>query len=401
MRILYVTLGALPAVAWGGPVKIVHQNALEMLRRGHSVTVCATNLRDKGSKISPGNSEATVEGIRTVYLSTLHASRWPGTLGPTLLTPTALNRLWTEVRHADVVHLNGVRNAPVITGALYARLMGKPVVLQPHGTIPRIVSSLWLKRVYDLIALRQILRASTLFVAAQVSERAQILAAGGDASAIRIVPNGLPPSRSAGDPSGFRERHGLPEDRAIVLFLARINRKKGTDVLVEAFARLHASTLDRAHLVIAGADDGQLSEVQSLIARHRLQARVTLTGLLNRSQAQEALAAADLFVLPCRVDTFPMALVEACQSGVPIVVTDTCEIADQLAGRAALVVPFDTDEVARAIARLVEDQGLRDQLGRGGRALVESEFSIEAVGDRLEAIYQEILRPREQHVYGR
>lgn len=395
MKLLYVTLGALPAVAWGGPVKIVHQNALELLRRGHSVTICATNLGDKRSKITASTAEATVEGVRTMYLSTLHFRRWPGTLGPTILTPAAMARLWAEVRAADIVHLNGVRNAPVMMAALFARVLRKPVVLQPHGTIPRIVSSVRLKQVYDLAALRQIVGVADRFVAGQASERAQIISAGGDAHRIRIVPNGLSGSRPEGKPACFRERFDLPTNRLIVLFLARINRKKGTDILVNAYARLSESIRDRAHLVIAGADDGQLAEVQDLLARHELHEWVTLTGLLNNDEAEHAMAAADLFVLPCRVDTFPMALVEACRSGVPIVVTETCEIADQLADRAALVVPLDVEAVAGAITRLIENPSLRVRLGQGGESLVENEFSISAVGDRLEQIYRGLIGPEQ------
>ncbi len=50
MKILHVTLGFYPAVGWGGPVKIVRENGLELIRRGHEVIVCCTNLFDKRSK---------------------------------------------------------------------------------------------------------------------------------------------------------------------------------------------------------------------------------------------------------------------------------------------------------------------------------------------------------------
>jgi hypothetical protein len=53
MNILQVTLGFYPAQAWGGPVKIVHQNSRELVRRGHQVTIYCTNLLDKKNKIIP------------------------------------------------------------------------------------------------------------------------------------------------------------------------------------------------------------------------------------------------------------------------------------------------------------------------------------------------------------
>jgi glycosyltransferase involved in cell wall biosynthesis len=84
--------------------------------------------------------------------------------------------------------------------------------------------------------------------------------------------------------------------------------------------------------------------------------------------------------------------VEACAFGKPIVVTETCEIADILAGKAATIVPVNIKDISNAIQELLENAGLRQLFSQGALQLMDSEFSIQAVGDRLETIYTHFQR---------
>ncbi len=184
---------------------------------------------------------------------------------------------------------------------------------------------------------------------------------------------------------GFRHMYGIATDRPLILFLGRINRKKGTDMLVEAFARMQHR---EAQLAIVGPDDGQLGEVKELIQRYRVSDRVILIGLLAGDEVYAAYRDADLFVLPARTDTFPSVLMEACQAGTPMVVTEGCEIADLLRGRVAEVTPFDPDCFAEAMDRLLDDRKLYLRYQANCPILVEEEFSLSRSIDKLESLYQ-------------
>jgi glycosyltransferase involved in cell wall biosynthesis len=243
---------------------------------------------------------------------------------------------------------------------------------------------------YDLLLGKRELVRAQAFIALQESEREQIRAHGIADEKITVIPNGLDPSNyNLNVQHGiFRRRYDISADQKMILFLGRINRKKGVDMLIEAFARL----MDvNAVLVIAGPDDGQLAEVQTLIARYNLAGRVILTGLLTGDDVLTAYRDADLFVLPARTDTFPTTIMEACLMSVPMVVTEGVEIAHLLKSRAAEVVPFDAGMFAEAMERLLSDVGWCEKYRSGCAELMKEAFSITATVDRLERLYRDLL----------
>lgn len=389
MNILHVTLGFLPAVAWGGPVQIVYNNAKELIRRGHQVTVYCANLLNKRHKIRPYTFEDVVDGIRVVYFDAWHIPFWRGTLGP-LWCPHLPSRLRRELPAFDIVHLNGYRNLMNLQVVNALRDTPHPLVVQPHGAMPVIVNSFFVKRIYDLWLGRRELARAQAFIALQESEREQIRAHGVAAEKITVIPNGLDPSNhNLTVQSGiFRRRYNIPKEKKLILFLGRINRKKGVDMLVEAFVRLRDMDVV---LAIVGPDDGQRSEVEALVARHHLASRVILTGLLSGDDVLSAYRDADLFVLPARTDTFPTTIMEACLISVPMVVTEGVEIAYLLKNRAAEVVPFDANLFAEAVRRVLLDTALYEKYRAGCAKLIRDVFSITATVDRLERLYRGLL----------
>ena len=385
MNILHVTLGFYPAQAWGGPVKVVHQNGQELVRRGHRVTVYCTNLLNKRQKMGAETAETTMDGMRIVYFDTMRLRWWPGTLGPFWLPdlPAYLRR---EMESFDIVHLNGYRSTMMLEVARAARRMGVPIVTQPFGTLPVIVNSLFSKRLYDRILGHKELEGIYALLALQETEREQARALGIPEERIEIIPIGVDPKERDAVPAKgfFRRRLGLDMKKPLILFLGRINKIKGTDMLINAFARL--KNVD-AQLVIAGPDDGQLAEIKNAIKDLSLEKKVFLPGLLKGTDVLAAFQDSDLFVLPSRSDAYPVALIEACLMGTPMVISDRCQIADLVRGRVAEVVPFDADAFATAMEGLLTDEERRRRYRENCEGLLNESFSIRAVVDRLEIVY--------------
>jgi glycosyltransferase involved in cell wall biosynthesis len=392
MRILYTSLGYLPAVSWGGPVRVVHQQAKEMRRRGHEVTIAASNLLNKQQKIEHEQQPIVMDGVPVHYLQTYSLAAWPGSLGPSMISSGAKRQLAALVDWADIVHVHTARNAIAIQSIQLASQAGKPVLVQPHGSLQHIVSSVRLKKIYDRMVLADVLDKVDGVIALQDEERSQTLQAGVPPELIHIIPNGLEPVTAArkGQKGRFRAKLGIPADRQLILFFARINLKKGTDLLVEAYQSIPPAQRANMTLVIAGPDDGQLAEVNRLIEQFGLQDEVILPGLVTGDLIDAAYLDADVFVLPCRADTFPMTVLEACSFGTPIVITETCEISELVRDEAAAVVAVDPAAIAAAILEVLNSESLRRRYQLGGQALIEHTFSIAAVGTMLEDLYAQV-----------
>jgi glycosyltransferase involved in cell wall biosynthesis len=180
--------------------------------------------------------------------------------------------------------------------------------------------------------------------------------------------------------------------RTIILFLSRIDPKKGLDLLLPAFARVRAQQPDVA-LVMAG--DGETEFVGKLkteAVRLGIDADIYWAGFLGGDEKLAALADADLFVLPSYSENFGLSVVEAMASRLPVVISDEVAIHREVAGgEAGLVTSCQVPSLTAALASLVADAGRRERLGQAGRRLVESRFSAEAMTAAVLSMYHEIL----------
>jgi glycogen(starch) synthase len=178
----------------------------------------------------------------------------------------------------------------------------------------------------------------------------------------------------------------LPWPR-FVLALGRVVPKKGFDLLLEAFARVAPSRPD-VGLVIAG-DGPARPALERRAAELGLTRQTAFPGVLGRSHVAWAAAAADVFVLPSRVEPFGIVVLEALRAGTPAIVSrhgGAPEIVRD--GIEGLVVdPFDADELARAIATVLDDSELRRRLGAAGRVRVE-DFRWDDVAARYRDLYR-------------
>jgi glycosyltransferase involved in cell wall biosynthesis len=171
--------------------------------------------------------------------------------------------------------------------------------------------------------------------------------------------------------------------------LGRLHEKKGFSVLIDAVKQLAAKGID-CSCAIAG-EGPERGGLEARIAHAGLQARITLPGWTDR--VAEFLSPADIFVLPSFQEDFPLAVLDAMASGMPIVASAIDGPKDFLVdgATALLVPPHDSHALANAVARLINDASLRESLGREARAEAEQRYSFSAIGRRLAAALQNVL----------
>lgn len=360
--------------------------ARAVARRGHEVAIYATD-RD----LEPG--EATLDapvrrdGVEIRFFRQ-HA--------PTVFaTSFPLARALAEaVPRADVVHLHSLYLFHTWATARLCRRHGVPYLLRPHGTLDPY---LWQrhrgrKRVVELLFQNRVIRrAAALHYTAK--EEMTLAAPYAQGTPGVVVPNGLDLAEYANlpPPGRFRARYPEISDRRIVLFLGRLNFKKGLDLLVPGFAKALRAAPD-LHLVIAGPDDGMLRQTEGWVAQHGVGARVTFPGMLKRDAKLAAFRDAALFTLPSYSENFGIAVVEAMACGVPVAISDKVNIWREIAAAGAgLVGPTTVDAVADQIVRLASDPDAA-RMGERGRRLVADRFDWDKIARDLESVYRSLAR---------
>ena len=227
------------------------------------------------------------------------------------------------------------------------------------------------------------------FVAVSDAVRARALGFGIAPEKIETAYIGVDVARFAprGKPAGERARE--------VLFVGRLVEKKGTPLLLEAFARVHAALPD-ARLVIAG-DGPERAALHAAVAGADLP--ITLLGDLAPEQVSARLTEARVFCLPSVVaasgdaEGLPIVLLEAQASGVPVVTSSEGGNSEAMRhGESGLAhAPGDVAALAAHLIRLLSDDALCTRLGAGGRAHVCARFDIHACTRKLEALYDRML----------
>ena len=187
-----------------------------------------------------------------------------------------------------------------------------------------------------------------------------------------------------------------PEKPTIVA-VGRLSKEKAFDILIRAFDDLLETGLD-ATLVIAG-DGPERDALHQLIKSLGREGSVQLTGQV--ADPRTVYAAADVFALSSLSEGLPNSLLEAMACGVPVVATTVGAVpnvvTDDING--LLVEPGETAPLALALARLLSNSALQDQLATNGRSTIEQRFSFAGRMQKIAAIYGSVL-PRQDFANG-
>jgi glycogen(starch) synthase len=298
-------------------------------------------------------------------------------------------------RHADLVHVHlgeDLAILPLAGVAAHARRL--PIVLTVHCSLAHTLAvhdarSALLRTLGGWIERRGERRAdATLVYTDRLARR--IARDGGDR--VLVVRRGVDRRLFAGaHPRPFPELGGHPR----VVFVGRLVRAKGTDVLVEAAARVHTPGM---RLLVVG-DGPDRARIERAARRLGIATRFHVTGFVGHERIPAILRSADLLVLPSLYEELGTVLVEAQQVGLPVVASRVGGIPEviQHGVNGLLVAPGDAAELARAIDTILGDADLRARLGAAA-AEGAWRFDLERVEDEVLTLYEGLAEAwRERH----
>lgn len=178
----------------------------------------------------------------------------------------------------------------------------------------------------------------------------------------------------------------LPEEEGRLLFLGRVEKKKGVFELIEAVASL-SGQYPCLRLVMGG--EGALVEARARAAELGIADRLELLGWIDPEQKAVELERASIFVLPSYHEGLPMAMLEAMAAQKAVVVTAVGGIPEAVQDgvNGLLIEPENVGSLAGALQRLLADRPLRLRLAAAGRATIEQRFDTELMLDKLASLY--------------
>lgn len=319
---------------------------------GRALQLCHA-LTGAGVECAVATGEPGLDEVDPADLSGIDVVPVP-TLGGGLRVPRGgVRALLREVRRADLVLL--MNHWTAINAVVYvlARWAGKPHVVCPGGALPHHGRSRIRKRLYNAVVGRRLVRTAAAHIAVVAEEARDWEPYGVRAEEVCVIPNAVPRPRARGDAEAFRREHALG-DGPLLLFLGRLAPIKGPDLLLAAFAARRAE-LAGWTLVVAGGDFGMLPQLRQGARALQLGDAVRFVGFLEERPKRDALAAADLLVLPSRRETMSMVVLEAAEAGLAVLVTDQCGLTDVAAIGGGWVVPASVEGLAAGLAAATAD----------------------------------------------
>ena len=213
----------------------------------------------------------------------------------------------------------------------------------------------------------------------------------GCTSPIHIAPTGIQMSKfESGMGSRFRAKHGIPEDRPLLLHVGRVAHEKNIGFLLNMVARLK---VDHPNVLFLICGEGPAkTDLEQQVKRMGLVDNVMFVGYLDReTELLDCYRAADVFVFASRTETQGLVLLEAMALGVAVVSTAVMGTIDILSpNRGALVAEEDTEDFSAKVSRLLNNRELRLSIGDEGRRYAET-WSAPATARRVVDIYQGVI----------
>jgi glycosyltransferase involved in cell wall biosynthesis len=192
----------------------------------------------------------------------------------------------------------------------------------------------------------------------------------------------------------MRKEFGFHDRLIVIGFVGRFSPGKGHEDLIGAADILRQRYTNIHFLVVGEASHGEQEYAQGIRARCNalgMQELVTFAGF--RKDVPEVMSSFDIFAFPSHAESFGVALIEAMAMRLPVVSTNCDGVLDIVVdGETGIYVPpRNPGELAGALARLVDDQALREKMGDAGRQRVLDFFDQKKQIEKLESVYVELL----------
>jgi glycosyltransferase involved in cell wall biosynthesis len=372
---------------YGGISKIVVDFVQEISKFGIQVDIITTNA-DPFHKLNvPLNTWILKENYRIQYFPCWNRN-------DLIISYSMIKWLFFHVLDYDIIHSNTVFSPLISISNWICKLRQIPYIITPHGMLePWSLSyKAWKKRLYfTLLEKPSFQTCRTIQV--NSSSEANSIKSLGIKSPIVIVPNGIHRQEfeNLPDPDLFYQQFPHTRNKTLILFLGRIDPKKGLDLLAPAFNKVY-NQFPQTHLIVAGPDSiGFLPTAKSYFTQAGCLEAVTFTGMLKGELKLSVLAAANIYIAPSYSEGFSMSVLEGMATGLPCVITTGCNFPEAGMANAAKIVDINADDIADALIQLLQNADEAKKMGDRARQFILDNYTWDRIALKMVSVYEDII----------
>lgn len=281
-------------------------------------------------------------------------------------------RVENLIKNVDLVHASGgaipPTNLPIVSTVYDLSWRQNPSWFPSRG---RRFAEEWLVKSLK----------ADLVICPSETTRLDLIEAGFDSQKIRVVQLGVRHQKVESESVQIlRKTYGL--QKGFVLWVGTIEPRKNLPVLVEA-----VSKIPKLDLVIVGPNGWNI-EIESIV--RPIRERVRLIGQVDEKTKHEWLEAADVFCFPSLLEGFGLPVIEAMSHGTPVVTSATTATAEVAGESGLLIDPQNSEEIAEAIIKILENKDLAQSLSKKGKER-SKKFSWEKTAEQTVHVYKEVV----------
>jgi glycosyltransferase involved in cell wall biosynthesis len=294
----------------------------------------------------------------------------------------------------DLLHIHALFSFTSNIAAIIAKRKGVPYIIRPLGTLANYGITQrrpWLKRLSLTMIEAPLLRHAAAVHFTSEVEKQEAESLGISMNSV-VIPLGIEEFSRQANRNLIIEQYPQLQNKTIILFLSRLDPKKNIEGLLRAISICKNTLQDICLIIVGDGNPDYVQSLKSLSSSLDLDQYVIWTGQLEGELKTSAFACADIFTLPSFSENFGIAVAEALMAGLPCVVGKGVAISKQIEDSDAGIVTNPTPEsIAEGLSKLINNKAQRQKLAINARNLAHQEFSVDTMGNRLVALYQNIL----------